>query len=330
MEFEKTDPVGEQIELFVCDTVDWPVKDDLASMDFPLFSLSKQRDTRVREYRLGNKTIRVIPSVAGAATVFDKDLLLYAASQIVGNLELNKPVSKTIRVNTVEFLVKTGRGDGRADYERILDMLRRLRGTTIETNIPTNNVVPTDGFSMIDTYQVLSEKARKVIKKNPKTGVDETHEVSRVFSFKFTLSDWFYNSLVSKSILTIHPKYYQLSSPTERRMYEVLRKHCGDKPMFKINIDTLGEKLGTGKERFKLRELVRDVIAHDNLPEYHLALDTHRTPDMVVVYTREVGKLHADLIRNNNLPWFQTLERFDNTDTWRSEKACKRSSVNDS
>lgn len=52
-------------------------------MEFPIFSLAKNKDIETREYRRGNRVVRVIPSSVGAATVFDKDLLLYIASQLI-------------------------------------------------------------------------------------------------------------------------------------------------------------------------------------------------------------------------------------------------------
>lgn len=311
-----------QADLFLCDMTNWPIKDDVASMDFPLFSLAKQPDKTPREYRLGSKVIRVIPSGIGAATMFDKDLLFFISSQIVEALNLGKPVSRTVHVNTIDFLQSTARGDGRASFERIIDMLRRLRGTTLETNIPTNDIEQTKGFSMIDDYTVLSEKKRVGYKKNSKTKHQEQHEFTRVFSFTVTISEWLFNSLVARAVLTLDKDYFKLSSPTDRRLYEIARKYCGDKPMFKINMDTLAQKLvGTKKERFKMRDIIRDAILSDSLLGYQIALDTSRTPDMVVFYTRDVAKLHQEIIRANAYTWFQTLERIDNKDTWLSEKA---------
>jgi hypothetical protein len=49
---------------------DWPVKDDVSSMEYPIFSLSKNRDTRIRVYSRAGRSIRIIPSAVGAATVF--------------------------------------------------------------------------------------------------------------------------------------------------------------------------------------------------------------------------------------------------------------------
>lgn len=294
-------PAYEQIDLFKSTAVSWPVKDDLASMEIPLFSLSKQADTATREYRRGPKVIRIIPSSVGAATMFDKDLLIYVASQITEALNTEQPIAKTIQVDAFDFLTKTERGDSGGAYEAILPMLRRLRGTTIETNIPTGNVVQTEGFSLIDNYKVLSEKTRK----DKKTGKD----IVRVLSFTVTISDWLWNGLLQYEVATISPKYWGLSKPIERRLYEVGRKHCNDKAMWKINIDLLMEKIGVSRERFKFRDDLRKIIETGRMPDYELALDINTTPDEVWFLTRDVRKLHKHIIDNNLYDWFKTLQR---------------------
>lgn len=62
-----TDDV-EQGDLFACDITTWPVKDDLASMEIPISSLAKQKDTSTREYRRGNKAVSIRPGADGAAS----------------------------------------------------------------------------------------------------------------------------------------------------------------------------------------------------------------------------------------------------------------------
>jgi plasmid replication initiation protein len=299
-----TDP--RQIDLFVPDNVNWPLKDDFASMEIPLFSLSKNADTTIREYKRGNRTVRVIPSGEGAASVFDKDLLLYVASHIVEamNQKRDVPVSRTIKIESYDFLTGTDRGDGRTSFENILGMLRRLRGTTIETNIPTGGKTQTEGFSMIDTYKVLSEK-----KSRNKAG----KEVSRVISFTVTMSEWFWNSLMSFEVLTLDRAYFKLSSPTKRRIYEVARKHCGrDKALWKIEIKNLAEKLGVKGPLYKFRSELREIIAEDPLPEYHLALERgKKKPEHVVIYTKDKAKLAKHIISEKIFDWFNALERHD-------------------
>ena len=49
-----------QADLFVVmETVhDWPIKDDVSTMEFPIFSLSKKPDTQIRTYSRAGKTVR--------------------------------------------------------------------------------------------------------------------------------------------------------------------------------------------------------------------------------------------------------------------------------
>ena len=44
-----------QHNLFVCDVADAVLKDDMASMEHPFYSLSKKPDTAVRRYDHGDK-----------------------------------------------------------------------------------------------------------------------------------------------------------------------------------------------------------------------------------------------------------------------------------
>jgi plasmid replication initiation protein len=321
MEFKETPAQG---EMFVCDITAWPVKDDLASMDFPMFSLAKQMDTKTRQYKVGAKTVRIIPSGVGAATVFDKDLLLYICSQMMVAINEDKPVSRTVQITSIDFLTGTQRGDGWASYERILDLLRRLRGTTIETNVATGDVLQTKGFSMIDNYEVLSEKKRSSKTVDKHTGETKHSEVTRIFSFTVTISEWLFNSLKAKAVLTLDRHYFSLSSSVDRRLYEIVRKHCGDKTHFKINMDLLSEKLfGEKKERFKMRDILREIIANDELPGYRIALDTHVAPDMVVFFTKDMTRLYREIFSKdlNMFQWFQTLESAENKDKWQSATA---------
>lgn len=312
------DDIFEQGDLFACELSNWPIKDDLASMEFPLFSLAKQKDTATREFRRGNKSVRIIPSSVGAATVFDKDLLLYVASQIVEGIKQGLPVSRTVHVESRDFLLGTKRSDGGASFDRIIDMLRRLRGTTIETNIPTGKekITQTDGFAMIDGYRVLTQKKVLSKKKNPKTGQLEESEVERVLSFTVTLSEWLYNALLSFEVLTLDPRYFTLTRSIDRRLYELARKHCGEQAMWKVNIDLLAEKIGTARERFKVRDEIRAAIKADALPEYKIALDTGSDPDFVVFYTRDSARMVKELMASKKYDWFQALERSDNVKAW--------------
>lgn len=284
------------------------IKDDLASMEHSLFSLSKTGDTKVREWRRGSKFARIIPSGEGAATIYDKDLLLYVASQIVEAKNRGLPPSRTVAVDTNKFLKWASRGDGRASFERVVGMLRRLRGTTIETNIPTGGFVQTKGFSLIDDYLITSEHTRTALHATVRGRAEEMN-VSRVLGFNVTISEWLYKALLNFEVLTIHESYFQLSRPIDRCLYALARKHCGAKALWKINIDLLADKVGTRQQRFKFRDELRKTIKSDVLPEYRMALDTAAKPDDVVFYTRDAYRLSKELRDSNLYGWFSGLER---------------------
>ncbi len=285
------------------------IKDDLVSMEHSIFCLSKKGDTNVREWRRGGKFARIIPSGEGAATIYDKDLLLYVASQIVEAKNRGLPISRTVDVDSNSFLAWAARGDGRASFERIVGTLRRLRGTTIETNIPTGGLVQTEGFSLIDGYLITGERTRSTSHVTGR-GKIEPRNIQRAISFRVTISEWLYNALLNFEVLTIHEGYFQLSRPIDRRLYALARKHCGAKALWKINIDLLADKVGTRQQRFKFRDELRKTIKSDVLPEYRMALDTVAKPDDVVFYTRDAYRLSKELRDSNLYGWFSGLERY--------------------
>lgn len=302
----------EQGDLFRCEVASLPIKEDLTGMEFPIFSLSKNKDLETREYRRGNRTVKLIPSSVGAPTVFDKDLLLYIASQIVNAKNQGKPISPIIEIDACDFLVETERGDGRASFERIMDMLHRLRGAILDTNIETGGIVTTEPFSLIKDYKVISQKSRTIELKG-KRGKSEERQVQRVIKFYVEISDWMFRALSNLEVLTLDRGYFRLTRSIERRLYELARKHCGDQALWSINIDLLAAKVGTGVSRAKFRAELREAIQADALPEYRIALDSNAKPDDVVFYTRSSPKLAKYLLQQNRSAWFAGLERADNT-----------------
>ena len=94
-------------DFFVADILDWALKDDRASMEHPFFSLAKKPDTRIRRYEHNGLSITITPSVLGIATIWDKDVLIYAISQLVEALNQGRPVSRTVRLKAYDLLVAT-------------------------------------------------------------------------------------------------------------------------------------------------------------------------------------------------------------------------------
>lgn len=290
---DSNDQAGTQLELYIAEQIirDVPAKDDLTSMEYPLFSLSKKPDMRIRDYSRGGKTIRIIPSGVGAANVFDKDILVYATTVLINASNIGLKPSRRIRIDVHDFLLATKRSTGGASYERILQALRRLRGTTIETNIKTTEEERTRGFSMITDYEITKET------KNRKGALE----------IEVTIAEWLYRQIAQYEVLTINDAYYGLTQGIERRLYQLARKHAGDKPIWKIGVKLLQEKCGSRQlSKFFMNEL-REIVEKDNLPDYKLLIDDEGSNPMAVFLTRDSRRLLVELNRTNSMGWYGNL-----------------------
>ena len=230
-------------------------------MAHPIFSLSKKRDMATRRYENNGQWVEVRPSSKGLATVFDRDVIIYCISQCIARLNDGHPVPRTLRFKAYDLLIATNRdirGGGRA-YQLLSEALDRLQGTQIATNIATGDVEELDVFSLIDRYKVV-RKTRD----------------GRMQDVEITLSDWVFNAIAATEVLTLNRRYFQLARPLERRLYEIARKHCGDKDEWVIKLETLHVKTGSQSTLREFRRLFKAVIEddlnHDHMPTYRFIL----------------------------------------------------------
>jgi plasmid replication initiation protein len=243
-------------DFFLCDVLAPVPKDDLASMEHPLFTLATRPDRRVLRYVHAEAEIEVTPSVKGLATIHDKDVLIYCISQLMVALNEGRPTSPVLHLKAHDLLVATNRDTSGDGYRRLREALERLSGTRIVTNIATGGVESTRGFGLIDAWEIL-RKTRN----------------GRMILVTVRLSDWMYRSVLSKSVLTLHRDYFRLRKPLERRVYEIARKHCGRQAEWRIGLETLLKKSGSTSPRRVFRKMIRDMVAEDALPDYSLSLD---------------------------------------------------------
>jgi plasmid replication initiation protein len=90
--------------------VEWAIKDDRQSMEHPIFSLSKSPDRKIRRYEHNGNTVVIAPGAYGLATIWDKDILIYAVSQLVAAMNADrKDLSPAIRLTAHDLLVCTNR-----------------------------------------------------------------------------------------------------------------------------------------------------------------------------------------------------------------------------
>jgi plasmid replication initiation protein len=202
------------------------------------------------------------------ATLFDKDILIYCISQLMAALNAGRPVTRTLRLTAHDLMVATNRETSGDGYARLREAFERLAGTRITTNIEAGGIEATTGFGLIESWQIL---------RHTKGG--------RMVQVTVTLSEWLYRAVLSKSVLTLSRDYFRLRKPLERRVYELARKHCGRQPEWRVSVETLCKKSGSGSPRRVFRRMIRDMITADHLPEYQLA---EEPGDIICVTRREI------------------------------------------
>jgi predicted flap endonuclease-1-like 5' DNA nuclease len=102
-------------------------------------------------------------------------------------------------------------------------------------------------------------------------------------SVSVTLSDWLYQAVLSRSVLTLNRDYFGLRRPLERRIYELARKHCGQQRSWRVSVETLLKKSGSTSPRRVFRAMLREMIVRNGLPDYHL----EEEPGDMIVVTRK-------------------------------------------
>ena len=256
------------LDFFVLHIADAVPKDDMASMEHPLFSLATKPDMRHLEYRSGENILKIRPSGLGLPTIFDKDILIFTISQLMHRKNRGEAIGDTVHFSARELSVATNRPIGGNHYKRLEDAFARLQGAQFVTNIRSGGKIETRIFSLIDEGGF----------------VRTDDERFRLDYCEVKLSRWLMRAIESDQVVTISKDYFRLRRPLERRLYEIARKHCGSKPKWQIGLTTLQNKTGSNAPAKRFRHNLREIIKADVTPFYSFELDD---ADLVIVRPRQ-------------------------------------------
>lgn len=240
------------IDFFVLDIADAVPKDDTASMEHPLFSLATKPDMRHLEYRNGTNILKIRPSGLGLPTIFDKDILIFAISQLMAIKNKGGNIGDTVRFSARELSIATNRPIGGNHYKRLENAFSRLQGTQFVTTIKTGGKTETKMFSLVDEAGFVRTDDEKF----------------RLDYCEIKLSKWLMRLIESNEVVSISRDYFRLRRPLERRIYEIVRKHCGQSPKWQISLEKLQLKTGSNAPSKKFRMNIRDIIKADVTPFY--------------------------------------------------------------
>jgi plasmid replication initiation protein len=227
-------------------------------MTYPFFSLAKTHRITPIDFRMNEIAIRV-EAVAehGMATIWDADVLIWAASQIVEARDAGLRTSRLMAARPREILTFTGRGTSARDYHRLKAALDRLQSTTIATSLHQIHERRMHRFSWINEWTERADAHGNA------DGID------------LIVPDWFYRSVLDDAlVLTVDRGYFALTGGVERWLYRVVRKHAGRQShgwRFEFrHLHVKSASLSPFKRfAFELREIVR----RQPLPGYRLLIE---------------------------------------------------------
>jgi plasmid replication initiation protein len=271
-----------QSDFFICDVQDAILKDLMPTMEHPFYSLTKKPELAIRRYEHNGNYVEITPSVKGLATIYDKDILIYAVSQLMQKDNRNEPISPYIQINCYELLRFCNRGTGGKDYESLCSAIDRLMGTTISTNI-----VHEDGAEEYSTFGLI-ESAQVKRKNNEQKG--------RIENVKIKLSDWIFDAIKANKVKTLNRDYFRLKKPIERRVYEIATKHCGDKHKWSISLLLLHKKTGSRSNIRLFKGAIKLIEKENMLPDFQVEFDDDRK---MVTFVQRKSKQPKDKIETD-------------------------------
>jgi plasmid replication initiation protein len=248
----------EQLDLFRALPGYLAPRDAQDLMAYPFFSLAKSKRLAPIDFKAGSIVIRVeaVPE-HGMATIWDADVLIWAASQIVEARDAGLRPSRLMGTTPYEILNFIGRGVSLRDYDRLKAALDRLQSTTVATSIRQPTERRMHRFSWINEWKERADHR------------------GRPLGLELILPDWFYGAVLDDAlVLTIDGKYFDLTGGLERWLYRLVRKHGGKQEFgWSFDFPHLHAKSGSLSPLKHFAYDLRDIVRRQPLPGYRLTIE---------------------------------------------------------
>ncbi|WP_119307021.1 replication initiator protein A [Cohaesibacter haloalkalitolerans] len=246
-----------QLSPFVISSSSPCLRDQRDLMERPFFSLAKSPRLKPICYKQADIEIQVFGMPDhGMATIWDADILIWAASQIVAAENAGEHSSRLLHFTPYQLLRGIRRQTGNRQYCLLRASLARLQSTVIATTIRNGTRWRCRQFSWINEWE------------------ERTTMNGRVEGMEFILPEWFYNGVMDRSlVLSIDPAYFRLKGGIERWLYRIARKHVGhQREGWHFDIAHLHRKSGSLARVSDFALAIRRIARQQPLPGYRLGL----------------------------------------------------------
>lgn len=256
---------------------DFAPRDAQELMAWPFFSLAKSRRVAPIDFRSGGVTVRIEGAAErGLATIWDADVLIWAASQWMQARDAGLPTSRLIVTTPYEILRFVGRGTSLRDYQRLKAALDRLQSTSVATSIREVAGRCLHRFSWINEW------------------TERADACGRPLGIELILPDWFYAGIVEHAlVLTIDRAYFRLTGGIERWLYRLVRKHGGhQRHGWRFGFRHLYLKSGSQARYTDFAFDLRRIVAKQSLPGYVLQVEHDAKAGEVLRFTAVPSATH--------------------------------------
>ncbi|MHB2166502.1 replication initiator protein A [Alsobacter sp. R-9] len=257
-----------RLDPFIVATGDAAPRDQRDLMERPFFSLAKTPRTKPILYKAADVEVQVLAMPEhGMATIWDADVLIWAASQIVAAENSGLRTSRFFRFTPYHLLRAIGRPTGNHQYLLLKAALARLQSTVIATTIRNGPHWRRRQFSWVNEWEEMTTRA------------------GRVEGMEFVLPEWFYNSVIDRSlVLTIDPAYFRLTGGIERWLYRVARKHAGhQRHGWTFEVSHLHAKSGSLARPSDFALDIRRIAERQRLPGYRLQIERENGRELLLM-----------------------------------------------
>lgn len=239
-------------------------------MAYPFFALGKSRRIRPIVFETGGVRIRVEGTLEhGIATIWDADILIWAASQLMDAHDNGLSTSRLMRSTPYEMLTFMGRNTSARDYQRLKSALDRLQSTSVATTIRETTGRRMHRFSWINEWKELADLSGKPL------------------GLELILPDWFYAGVLEHSlVLTIDRSYFGLMGGIERWLYRLVRKHGGRQAGgWHFSFQHLYLKSGSMARYSDFALDIRRIVLRQALPGYRLSVRVRRDGNETLTFS---------------------------------------------
>ena len=124
-----------------------------------------------------------------------------------------------------------------------------IQTLTLKTNLRGEENTYTELFGIVDRASMVRRNSL------------ERRHGGALLGCSVVLSSWIQEALEARRVLTLHGDYFRLRQPLERAVYQLVRKHCGEQPEWRVGLPRLQAKVGSSRQRRDFRGEIRKLAS---------------------------------------------------------------------